>query len=61
MDVSTAMAMWEEANVGTKSQKVILQYMRGTFGARCLIPSAFKCEGKIKKTSLILLTQYVTT
>ena len=44
MDVDTTQAMWEEANVGTNQQPIILRYMHGTFGRRCIITSKFVCD-----------------
>ena len=36
MDMETSQAMWEEANVNTRSQRTILRYLHGTFGRRSI-------------------------
>ena len=39
MDVVTAQAMWEEANINTCSQQIIMRYLCGFFGKKCHIPT----------------------
>ena len=39
MDNDTAVAMWDEANVNTRSQRTILQYLRATFGKKIVVPA----------------------
>ena len=39
MDVFTATAMWQDANVNTKGQRVIIRYLRGTFGKSVRLPN----------------------
>ena len=36
MDNDTSMAMWEEANINTRSQRTILRYLHTTFGKRSI-------------------------
>jgi hypothetical protein len=37
--------MWEDANAGSNNQqRIILHYLRGTFGKRCMIPSKYLCD-----------------
>ena len=38
MEDNTAFAMWDESNSNSKSQRVILRYMRGSFGKKIKIP-----------------------
>ena len=44
MDEDTADAMWQDANVGSNGQRVILRYLRGTFGRRCMISSEYQVD-----------------
>ena len=44
MDQHTAEAMWDDANVNTRSQRMILRYFRATFGKRCIIEMGRKNE-----------------
>ena len=39
MDVVTAQAMWEEANINTCLQQTIMRYLHGFFGKTCHIPT----------------------
>eukprot|EP00559_Dactyliosolen_fragilissimus_P008851 CAMPEP_0184860392 /NCGR_PEP_ID=MMETSP0580-20130426/5289_1 /TAXON_ID=1118495 /ORGANISM="Dactyliosolen fragilissimus" /LENGTH=422 /DNA_ID=CAMNT_0027357481 /DNA_START=112 /DNA_END=1377 /DNA_ORIENTATION=+ len=39
MDQCTADAMWEEANMNSKGQRIILRYLKGFFGRRIIVPS----------------------
>jgi hypothetical protein len=39
MDSDTAQAMWDEGNVNIATQRVILRYLRATFGGLCMIPA----------------------
>ena len=32
MDIDTSQAMWDEAKINTRSQRIILRYLHGTFG-----------------------------
>ena len=36
--LDTVQAMWEEENVNVKGQRVVLRYLRVTFGGQCFIP-----------------------
>ena len=38
MSLDTAQAMWEEGNVNAKGQRVVLRYIRVTFGGQYFIP-----------------------
>lgn len=40
MDVNMAQAMWDEANINTRSQRTIMRYMKASFGNKCIIPSS---------------------
>ena len=39
MDMDTAVAMWDEANVNTRSQRTILRYFKATFGKKVVVPA----------------------
>ena len=40
MDAVTAAAMWQESNVSTRSQRIILRYLANEFGRRLVVPEA---------------------
>ena len=41
MELHTAVAMWDEANINTESQRVVLRYLRGCFGKVIKIPGGY--------------------
>ena len=44
MDAEAACAMWEEANVGLRSQRIILRHLANFFGRRITVPESFVRE-----------------
>ena len=55
MDIDTSQAMWDEANVNTRSQRTILRYLHGTFGKRSIsiqTSSAVKKEGSDEEDNI---------
>ena len=40
MDDNTAQAMWDETNLNLKGQRIMLRYIRVTFGNIIMIPSS---------------------
>jgi hypothetical protein len=40
MDAATACAMWQEANVSRKIQRMILRYLAAEYGCRLVVPKA---------------------
>ena len=44
--------MWEDANAGSNQQQIILRYLRGTFGKRCMIPSKYLCDKAKQHTKI---------
>jgi hypothetical protein len=52
MDSDTAQAMWDEVNVNIATQRVILRYLRATFGGLCMIPATVRISnGEINNGS----------
>ena len=49
MPAATADVMWQELNINLTQQRIILRYLRGTFGRRCMIPSEYIVDREWKK------------
>ena len=51
MDEVTIIAMWDEANINSLSQRTIMWYLRGEFEKKCVIPTI-----ELAKLQKILVT-----
>ena len=50
MSEDTAQAMWQDSNVNIRSCRVILRYLRGTFGRNIFIPATKQNGGECLNT-----------
>jgi len=55
MDEDTSEAMWNDANVNTRSARVILRYLKAIFGKKCIFHSQ---KGMVIAPILVTINQY---